>query len=144
MIDVSGKRVTCRRATARGFIQLSARTVAAIRDGGVPKGNVLGTARIAGIMAAKRTSDILPLCHPVPLSHVEVDLEPADNGVAITATATARARTGVEMEALVAVTVAALTVYDMVKSLDRGAVLRDIELVEKSGGRRGRYVKKGK
>ncbi len=144
MIDVSDKSVTCRRATAGGFVKLSAATVAAIRGGSVPKGDVLGTARIAGIMAAKRTAHILPLCHQVPLSQVVVDLEPTNDGVAITATATAQARTGVEMEALVAVTTAALTVYDMVKSLDRGAVLHDIGLLEKSGGRSGNYVRKGK
>ena len=141
MIDVSGKRQTLRRARARGCVRLKAETVRKIRNGRISKGDVLGAARVAGIMAAKRTAELLPLCHQVPLSHVEVELEVRGSRVAIVATVVSRARTGVEMEALTAVSVAALTVYDMCKSVDRGAVITDVELLEKSGGRSGRYVK---
>jgi len=141
MIDVSAKRVTLRRARAKGFIRLAPKTLKAIREERIPKGDVLNTARVGGIMAAKRTSDLLPLCHPVPVSNVEVVLDVQAKGVAIVATAKARARTGVEMEALVAVSAAALTVYDMCKSLDRDAVIGEIELMAKSGGRSGKYVK---
>jgi len=110
-----------------------------VREGRTPKGDVLAAARIAGIMAAKRTSELIPLCHPLPLSHVSVDLRLEDDGIAIEATVGTTAPTGVEMEALTAVTVAGLTLYDMLKSVERGATLTDVRLVAKSGGRSGEY-----
>ncbi len=137
MVDVGAKPPTERRATARGSLKISAATVALVRDGKVPKGDVLASARIAGIMAAKRTSDLIPLTHPLPLTHVSVDLSVEDDGIAIEATAATTAQTGVEMEALTAVTVAGLTLYDMLKAVERGARLTDIRLVEKSGGKSG-------
>ena len=137
MIDVSGKRITTRRATARGFIALSAKVLRNIRDGKMPKGDVLATARVGGIMAAKRTPDIVPLCHPIPLDQAEVELNVKDDGIEIIATAATRARTGVEMEAMTAVSAAALTVYDMCKSMDPGAAIGEIQLLEKSGGKSG-------
>ncbi len=137
MVDVGGKDVTERRAVARGFIALSSGTVALVRDGRTPKGDVLAAARIAGIMAAKRTSDLIPMTHPLPLTHVSVDLTVVDGGVEIAATAATAAQTGVEMEALTAVTVAGLTLYDMLKSVERGARITDIRLVEKTGGKSG-------
>ena len=143
MIDVGRKRVTQRKARARGFVQLRPGTIKRIHSGGIAKGDVLNTARLAGIMAAKRTSEIIPLCHQIALAHVALDLLLADDGVEITATVSARERTGVEMEALCAVSAAALTVYDMCKSIDRGAVISNICLLEKSGGRSGRYVRRG-
>ena len=142
MADVGKKKVTQRKALARGFVRLRRATVARISSGKLPKGDVLTTARLAGIMAAKRTPDVIPLCHPIRLTHVEVDLATRDDGVEITAAVSARDRTGVEMEALTAVAAAALTVYDMCKSVDRGAVIADIRLLEKSGGRSGRYVRR--
>jgi len=142
MIDVGRKRVTQRKARARGLVKLRPGTIKRIRSGGIAKGDVLNTARLAGIMAAKRTSEVIPLCHQIALAHVALDLVPADDGVEITATVSARERTGVEMEALCAVSAAALTVYDMCKSIDRGAVISNIRLLEKSGGRSGRYIRK--
>ena len=139
MVDVGGKRETDRRAVARGKLLLSATTVALVRDGSVPKGDVLAAARIARIMAAKRTSELIPLCHPLPLSHLAVDLRVEDDGIVIEAAAATTARTGVVMEALTAVTVAGLTLYDMLKAVERGARLTDVRLVEKSGGRSGAY-----
>jgi len=139
MVDVGAKAETDRRAVARGKLVLSAKTVALVRDGSAPKGDVLAAARIAGIMAAKRTSELIPLCHPLPLSHLAVDLRVEDDGIAIEATAATTARTGVEMEALTAVTVAGLTLYDMLKAVERGARLSDVRVVEKSGGRSGAY-----
>lgn len=137
MVDVGEKAATQRRAVARGKLLLSAETVALVRDGKTPKGDVLATARIAGITAAKRTSELIPLAHPLPLTHVSVDLTVEDDGIGIQGTAATTAQTGVEMEALTAVTVAGLTLYDMLKAVERGARLTDIRLVEKTGGKSG-------
>jgi len=140
MVDVSAKDETSRTATARGRIVMQPATLALIREGRAGKGDVLGVARIAGIMAAKKTADLIPLCHPLMLSKVAVDLEPdGEDAVAIAATVTLTGRTGVEMEALTAVTVAALTVYDMVKAVDRGMRIEDIRLVHKAGGKSGEF-----
>jgi cyclic pyranopterin phosphate synthase len=140
MVDVSAKDETARTATARGRIVMAPATLALIRDGRAGKGDVLGIARIAGIMAAKRTSDLIPLCHPLMISKVTVDLEPeGEDAVAIEATVRLTGRTGVEMEALTAVTVAALTVYDMVKAVDRGMRIEDVRLVHKAGGKSGEF-----
>ncbi len=137
MVDVGTKEATQRRARARGFLQLSSATLALVKDGRLAKGDVLSAAQIAGIMAAKRTSELIPLAHPLPLTHVSVDLAVEREGIAIEATAATTAQTGVEMEALTAVTVAGLTLYDMLKAVERGARLTDIRLVEKSGGKSG-------
>lgn len=137
MVDVSGKDVTPRTATASGKVLLSAGCVAALRDGTVPKGDALAVARIAGIQGAKKTPDLIPLCHPLSLSGVEVLAEVVDAGVEITATVRTTDRTGVEMEALTAVTVAALSVVDMIKAIDREAVITDVRVETKTGGRRG-------
>jgi cyclic pyranopterin phosphate synthase len=140
MVDVAGKDETARSATARGRIVMQPATLALIREGRAGKGDVLGVARIAGIMAAKKTSDLIPLCHPLMLSKVAVDLVPeGEDAVAIEATVTLTGRTGVEMEALTAVTVAALTVYDMVKAVDRGMRIEDVRLVHKAGGKSGEF-----
>jgi cyclic pyranopterin phosphate synthase len=139
MVDVSAKDVTARSATATGRVLVSPAVVRALRGDGVPKGDALGVARVAGIMAAKRTPDLVPLCHPLAISGVTLDLEVHDNGVAITATVRTTDRTGVEMEALTAVSVAALTVIDMVKSIDKDAVITDVRVEEKSGGKSGTY-----
>ena len=141
MVDVSDKDVTQREATARGRVVMEPSTLALIIEGRAPKGDVLATARIAGIMAAKRTHELIPLCHPLPISGVEVNLEPSGDGDAIEIEATVRvtSRTGVEMEALTAVSVAALTVYDMCKAVERGMTIEGIRLVAKSGGRSGDY-----
>ncbi|HEX5769463.1 MAG TPA: cyclic pyranopterin monophosphate synthase MoaC [Nocardioidaceae bacterium] len=137
MVDVSGKDVTKRQAVASGRVLVSADVVALLRGEGVPKGDALGVARVAGIMAAKRTPDLVPLCHPLAISGVTVDLEVEDDAVAITATVRTTDRTGVEMEALTAVSVAALTVVDMVKAVDKGAVITDIRVEAKTGGKSG-------
>jgi cyclic pyranopterin phosphate synthase len=139
MVDVGGKDVTDRRALARAVVRMSPATAAAVRDGDAPKGDVLGPARIAGIQAAKRTSELIPLCHQLPLSFVDVVAEvDADTGsVTLLAEARTTAQTGVEMEALTAASVAALTVYDMVKALERGVAIEQVVLLEKSGGRSG-------
>ena len=137
MVDVGGKDVTARRAVARAAVRMSAATLDAVRRGDAPKGDVIGTARIAGIQAAKRTSDLVPLCHPLPLSFVDVSAEVGEDSVVLTAEARTSAQTGVEMEAMTAAAVAALTVYDMVKGLERGVTIESVELLEKSGGRRG-------
>jgi cyclic pyranopterin phosphate synthase len=139
MVDVSGKDVTARSATASGKVLVSAAVVEMLRGDGVPKGDALGVARVAGIMAAKRTPDLVPLCHPLAISGVTVDLEVDDDGVAITATVKTTDRTGVEMEALTAVSVAALTVIDMVKAVDKAAVITDVRVEEKTGGKSGTY-----
>jgi cyclic pyranopterin phosphate synthase len=141
MVDVSAKAPTAREAVAKGTVTMRPETLARITEGGLKKGDVLGVARIAGIMAAKRTHELIPLCHPLALSAVSVELEPdrARNAVDITATVKVTGPTGVEMEALTAVSVAALTVYDMCKAIDRGMVLSDIRLVHKSGGKSGVY-----
>jgi cyclic pyranopterin phosphate synthase len=137
MVDVSAKEPTAREATATGTVLVSAEVVRLLRGEGVPKGDALGVARVAGIMAAKRTPDLVPLCHPLAISGVTVDLEVLDEGVAITATVRTTDRTGVEMEALTAVSVAALTVVDMVKAVDKGAVITDVRIESKSGGKSG-------
>jgi cyclic pyranopterin monophosphate synthase len=139
MVDVGDKPVTAREAVARGAITVSAAVQRMVRRGQVRKGNPLDAARLAGIMAAKRTSDIIPLCHPIALTHVDVDIAATPRGYRITATARTTAQTGVEMEALTAVSAAALTIYDMLKAADREMVIGEICLVEKSGGRSGRY-----
>jgi cyclic pyranopterin monophosphate synthase len=135
MVDVGGKDVTDRRAVARAAVRMSAETLEAVRRGDAPKGDVIGTARIAGIQAAKRTADLVPLCHPLPLSYVDVAVELGETTVVLTAEARTSAQTGVEMEAMTAAAVAALTVYDMVKGLERGVTIEAVELLEKSGGR---------
>lgn len=139
MVDVSAKEVTVRTATAGGLVRLSGECVALLRSGGVPKGDVLAVARIAGIQAAKRTPELIPLCHPLMVSGVEVDPQIVDEGVRISATVRTAERTGVEMEALTAVSVAALTVVDMVKAVDRGAVIEQVCVLAKSGGRSGEW-----
>ena len=141
MVEVAGKEVTDRRAVARALVRMSPRTAAAVAAGDAPKGDVLGTARLAGIQAAKRTSELIPLCHPLPLTFVGVDAEvdEAAGLVTLTAEARATARTGVEMEALTAASVAALTVYDMVKGLERGVEIAEVHLLEKEGGRSGHW-----
>jgi cyclic pyranopterin phosphate synthase len=140
MVDVGGKAVTARQATATGRIAMSAGAAAAIRAGAVAKGDVLAVARVAGIMAAKRTSELIPLCHPLPITRVTLDLLPDDAGVTATATVATDGRTGVEMEALTAVTVALLTVYDMAKALDEAMTIDGIRLLAKSGGRSGDWT----
>jgi len=135
MVDVSDKAITTREAVARGRITMSRLAIRQIRGGTVTKGDPLQTARLAGIMAAKRTSDVIPLCHPVALSHVEVELLPVRDGYEIVARVRTTAQTGVEMEALHAVAVAALTIYDMIKAVDKAMVIGEIRLTEKRGGR---------
>jgi cyclic pyranopterin monophosphate synthase len=137
MVDVSGKDVTARTATATGRVLVSPRVVALLRGAGLPKGDALATARIAGIMAAKRTPDLIPLCHPLAISGVTLDLAVDDDAVRITATVKTTDRTGVEMEALTAVSVAALTVIDMVKAVDKAAVITDVRVETKTGGKSG-------
>ena len=139
MVDVSDKAVTKRTATARGLFRTTPQVIAAIASGDAPKGDVLATARIAGIAGAKRTSDLIPLCHPLPLSKVAVDFELGADSVAVSATVSTTGRTGVEMEALTAVTVAGLTLHDMVKALDPAASLTEVALHAKDGGRHGRW-----
>lgn len=140
MVDVGTKAVTVRRAIARGLLRVTPATLALVRDGKTKKGDVIAAARIAGIMGAKRTSELIPLCHPLPLTHLAVDIELSDDGIEIQAIAATNGQTGVEMEALTAVTIAGLTLYDMLKSVERGARLTDVRLVEKSGGRSGDVV----
>ncbi|MET0953636.1 MAG: cyclic pyranopterin monophosphate synthase MoaC [Aeromicrobium sp.] len=137
MVDVTGKDITARTATARGRVEVSSEVVALLRGDGMPKGDALAVARIAGIMATKRTPELIPLCHPLAISGVEVDLEVDDDVVLIHATVRTTDRTGVEMEALTAVSVAALTVVDMVKAVDKLARITDIEVMAKSGGKSG-------
>ncbi|MDF9715040.1 cyclic pyranopterin monophosphate synthase MoaC [Nocardioides sp. ChNu-153] len=141
MVDVSEKAVTARTATASGRVLVSAEVVALLRGEGVPKGDALAVARIAGIMGAKQTPALVPLCHPLAVSGVEVDLEVADDAVEISATVRTTDRTGVEMEALTAVSVAALTVIDMVKAVDKRAVITDVRVEAKSGGRSGEWTR---
>jgi cyclic pyranopterin phosphate synthase len=137
MVDVTAKAVTARTATARGRVEVSAEVIGLLRGEGVPKGDALAVARIAGIMATKRTPDLIPLCHPLAIGGVEVGLTVEDDAVAITAEVRTADRTGVEMEALTAVSVAALTIVDMVKAVDKLARITDIEVVAKSGGKSG-------
>jgi cyclic pyranopterin phosphate synthase len=139
MVDVSAKQVTTRTAVARGFVRMKPRVVRAVRQLKNPKGNPLEVARIAGIAAAKRTAEWIPLCHPLPLTHIDVTARLCQNGVELRSTVTTAAQTGVEMEALVAVAAAALTVYDMCKALDKGMEITDILLVEKTGGKSGDF-----
>lgn len=143
MVDVSGKPDTRREAVARGRITIAGDALRLIREGRVKKGDPLQAARLAGIMAAKRTAELVPLCHPLPLSHVDVTLTPTRTGYDIEARVATIASTGVEMEALTAVAVAGLTIYDMVKAADRHMVISDIRLVSKRGGRSGEYRRKG-
>ena len=139
MVDVSGKDVTARQARASGRVLLSAAAIAALRAGEVPKGDALAVARIAGIQGAKRTPDLVPLCHPIALHSVAVDLDVQDDAVAITAVVRTADRTGVEMEALTAVTVAGLALIDMVKAIDPAAVISDVRVEEKTGGKTGTW-----
>ena len=142
MVDVSAKPVTVREAVARGTVRISAEAMRLVRAGKLKKGAVEEVARLAGIQAAKRTADALPLCHPLPLTHVDVQVVARRHGFAIEARVRTEARTGAEMEALHAVAVAALTVYDMVKAADRGMTITDLELVSKSGGRSGEWSRR--
>lgn len=137
MVDVGAKPVTDRRAVARGVVRMSPQTAALVAEGGAPKGDVVGVARIAGIQAAKRTAELIPLCHQLPLSYVDIDIDvnPQTGIVTLVAEARTSARTGVEMEALTACSIAALTVYDMVKGVERGVEVAGIALIEKSGGK---------
>src|SRR5437868_4621802 len=139
MVDVSAKNVTTRTATAHAFVKMQPRVVSAVRRLKNPKGNPLEVARIAGIAAAKRTFEWIPLCHPLPLTHIDVTARLCENGVELRSTVAAAAQTGVEMEALVAVAAAALTVYDMCKALDKGMEITDIVLTEKTGGKSGDF-----
>jgi cyclic pyranopterin phosphate synthase len=142
MVDVTEKSVTSRRAVAESFIRLSRRTLSLLRRGALPKGNALETARLAGILAAKRTPDLIPLCHPLLLTHVDVEAKPCSTGVLFLASVSCSGTTGVEMEALTAASVAALTLYDMVKAVEKGATIERVQLLEKSGGKSGRYQRK--
>ena len=142
MVDVTGKETTSRTATAHGFVRISRAALAAVRRKQTPKGDPLEIARIAGIAAAKRTSEWIPLCHPLPLTHIDVTARLCQDGVEIASRVTAKAQTGVEMEALVAVSAAALTVYDMCKALDPAMEITDIYLLEKIGGKSGVYRRK--
>jgi cyclic pyranopterin monophosphate synthase len=141
MVDVSAKPATARVALAAGFVRMSAATLDLVLSGNAKKGDVLGAARIAGIMAAKKTHELIPLCHPLAIAKVEVDIEPQHDppGLAVQASVKVTGQTGVEMEALTAVTVACLTVYDMIKAVERGVTIEHIRLVEKRGGKSGHY-----
>ncbi len=141
MVDVSGKEVTDRVAIAEGFVKMTPETLALVMEGTAKKGDVLGVARLAGIMGAKKTSDLIPLCHPLPITKVALELDPIPTlpGVRITATVKTGGQTGVEMEALTAVSVAALTVYDMLKAAEKGMEIKDICLLRKEGGKSGVY-----
>lgn len=141
MVDVSAKPDTQRRAVAEGRISMSAEAASAIRAGAVAKGDVLAVARVAGIMAAKRTGDLIPLCHPLPITSVAIDLRADDAGVTATATVTTTGKTGVEMEAMTAVSVALLTIYDMAKAIDRGMTIGDVRLMSKTGGKSGEWMR---
>lgn len=137
MVDVGAKPETARQATATGRITMSAEALALVHDASTKKGDVLAAARIAGIMAAKRTADLIPLCHPLPLTRVAIDLAPDGTGITVTATCATTARTGVEMEALTAATVALLTLYDMVKAVDRTMTIDGVRVIAKAGGKSG-------
>jgi cyclic pyranopterin monophosphate synthase len=141
MVDVGEKPVTAREAVARGFIRMSREALAQIRSGAVEKGDPLQAARLAGIMAAKQTSALIPLCHPLPISHVSMELTPTARGYTIEARVRTSAQTGVEMEALTAVVVAALTIYDMVKAVDKRMVIGDVRLMKKIGGKSGVFIR---
>ena len=139
MVDTGNKDITARRAVASARVLMTRETVSALREHRTPKGDPLETARLAGIMAAKRTADLIPLCHPLPLTHIDVVATLMDDGVALQAEVSTNAQTGVEMEALTAVSVAALTVYDMCKALEKGMTITDIRLEQKTGGKSGDY-----
>ena len=141
MVDVGGKESTDRVAVAEAVVAMPEELLSRIVSGGISKGDVIAVARIAGIAGAKRTPDLIPLCHPIPLTGVSVEIEPAGHGLKITATVSTTWRTGVEMEAMTAVSTAALTIYDMVKGVERGVTIESVRLVEKSGGRSGRWVR---
>lgn len=141
MVDVSAKDVTVRVAVASGRVLVSPEVIALLRSGGVPKGDALGTARIAGILGAKQTPNLIPLCHPIAITGVDLDLEVADDAVRIVATVRTRDRTGVEMEALTAVSVAALAIVDMVKAIDPAAVISDLRVESKTGGKTGSWTR---
>jgi len=140
MVDVGGKPGTARRAVASGRITMSSEALAAIRAGNAPKGDVLGTARIAGIMAAKRTGELIPLCHPLGLEAVNIEFAYEDAAICATATASLTGKTGVEMEAMTAVSVALLTIYDMAKAIDKGMVIKGVRLIAKTGGKSGDWA----
>ncbi|HYR84092.1 MAG TPA: cyclic pyranopterin monophosphate synthase MoaC [Terriglobia bacterium] len=142
MVDVTGKAETVRAARAEAFVEMSASTVKLLREKALPKGDPLEVARIAGIQAGKKTSELIPLCHPLPLSHLDVAIEITDSGAHIESTARTKAETGVEMEALTAASVAALTLYDMCKAVDKGISIGPVRLLEKSGGKSGHWVRK--
>ena len=142
MVDTSAKPVTARRAVASGRVLMSPETVKAVREHRTPKGDPLETARLAGIMAAKRTAELIPLCHPLPLTHIDVRAEVQDEGVYLESTVATEAQTGVEMEALTAVAVAALTIYDMCKAVDKAMTITEIRLEQKTGGKSGKYERK--
>ena len=139
MVDTGNKQITSRRAVASARVLMTSATVAALREHRTPKGDPLEAARLAGIMAAKRTSDLIPLCHPLPITHVDVQAKLEDDGVSLEAEVSTNAQTGVEMEALTAVAVAALTVYDMCKALEKGMTISDVRLESKTGGKSGDY-----
>ena len=143
MVDVGGKPATARRAVASGVISMSPEALTAIRAGNAPKGDVLGTARVAGIMAAKRTGELIPLCHPLGLEAVSVDFAFEDAAIRATATASLTGRTGVEMEAMTAASIALLTIYDMAKAIDKGMVISEVRLIEKTGGKSGDWKMSG-
>ncbi|MBN2241399.1 MAG: cyclic pyranopterin monophosphate synthase MoaC [Acidobacteria bacterium] len=142
MVDVTAKPATSRTAKAESFIRLSRKTLSLLREGSLPKGNALETARLAGILAAKRTPELIPLCHPLLLTHVDVQAKPRARGVHFLASVSCTGNTGVEMEALTAASVAALSLYDMVKAVEKGAVIETVRLLEKSGGKSGLYRRK--
>ena len=141
MVDVTAKEATRRVARAEAFVRMTASTLKLLRSNALPKGNPLETARIAGIQAAKKTSDLIPLCHPLPLTHVDVSIDLMRDGVRLETTASTKAETGVEMEALAAAAVAALTLYDMCKAVEKGITIEKIQLLEKTGGKSGRWVR---
>ncbi|MCI0545417.1 MAG: cyclic pyranopterin monophosphate synthase MoaC [Actinobacteria bacterium] len=141
MVDVGGKEVTRRVAVAEARLAMSAPLVERILAGDLPKGDVLAVARVAGIQGAKRTPDLVPLCHPIPIDGVEIVITPGGHGLRVTATVASTGQTGVEMEAMTAASVAALTIYDMVKSVERGVTVEQVRLLEKSGGRSGRWAR---
>ena len=142
MVDVTGKEPTRRFARAEAFVMMSSSTLKLLRGNALPKGNALETARIAGIQAAKKTSDLIPLCHPLPLTHVDVSITIVRGGVRLESTASTKAETGVEMEALAAAAIAALTLYDMCKAVEKGISIEKVRLLEKTGGKSGHWVRK--
>ena len=141
MVDTGAKEITARKAIASALVQMQTETVKALREHQTPKGDPIETARVAGIMAAKKTSDLIPLCHPLPLTHIDVQAEITDDGISLLAEVSTNAQTGVEMEALTAVSVAALTIYDMCKALDKGITITEIRLESKSGGKSADFVR---